>query len=80
MPPLWGIEYTDEVKFYFVDNGDYTGNLLGEIERLSYAPDGLPESNYSEFAPGFIEWEVLDHLVFYRKRDKTLLIAAVKPL
>jgi hypothetical protein len=80
MPPLWGIEYTDEVKFYFIDNGDYTGNLLGEIERLRYTPDGLPESNYTEFRPDYIEWEMLDHLVFYRKRNQTLQILAVKPL
>ncbi|NJN83086.1 MAG: hypothetical protein HC802_12915 [Caldilineaceae bacterium] len=40
--PLWEIEYSAEVKNYFIDSGAYTGNLLGEIERLRYAPDGLP--------------------------------------
>ena len=77
--PLWEIQYSDEVKFYFVDSGDYTGNLLGEIERLRYAPDGLPAENYREIGPDLLVWEVLNHLVFYQRREKTLLIAVVKP-
>ncbi len=78
--PLWEIQYSDEVKFYFVDSGDYTGNLLGEIERLRYAPDGLPAEHYREIGPDLLVWEVLNHLVFYQRRGNTLLIAVVKPL
>ena len=80
MAPLWKIEYSNEVIFYFIDNGEYTGNLLGEIERLRYSPDGLPESNYVEFEPQYIEWEVLGHLVYYSRRQDRLVISVVKPL
>jgi hypothetical protein len=79
MSPLWEIEYRQEVINYFVENGDFTGNLLGEIERLRYSPDGLPESNYTNFAPDLIQWEVLGHLVYYRRQDNTILVAVVKP-
>jgi hypothetical protein len=77
--PLWAIEYSAEVRNYFIDSGDYTGNLLGEIERLRYTPDGLPARNYSEIE-GHVIWGVLRHWVYYVKRDKTLLILMVKPL
>ena len=80
MPPLHEIEYSDEVKFYFIDNGAYTGNLLGEIERLRFSPTGLPETNYTEVEPGHIVWEILGHLVFYWQREGKLLITVVKPL
>jgi hypothetical protein len=79
MLPLWGIDFTDEVKNYFIDNGDYTGNLLGEIELLRYRQDGLPEQNYSEIEDHIV-WGVLRHWVYYVKRDGTLLIVSVKPL
>jgi hypothetical protein len=78
--PLWEIEYSDEVKFYFVENGDFTGNLLGEIERLRYSPAGLPAENYREIETGLVVWEIWNHLIFYWRRGKTLLIAVVKPL
>jgi hypothetical protein len=77
---MWEIEYLDEVKFYFTDNGTYTGNLLDEIERLRYSPDALPPDSYSELEPGLFVWEILNHLVFYRREKAWLLIAAVKPL
>lgn len=77
---LWAIEYADQVRNYFVDNSGLTGNLLGEIERLRYAPDGLPGDNYTRFAPGYIEWEVLGHLVFYRLSGDLMEVLAVKPL
>jgi hypothetical protein len=80
MSPLWAIEFTDEAKFYFIDNGAYTGNLLGEIELLRYTPCGLPEANYIEVEPGLWMWAILNHLVYYQKRENTLLIAVVKPL
>jgi hypothetical protein len=80
MAPLWEIEYSDEVKFYFIDNGTYTGNLLGEIERLRDAQDGLPAENYAEIEPDHIEWAILGHLVFYWRREKKLVVTVVKPL
>jgi hypothetical protein len=76
---LWEIEYSAEVRNYFIDSGAYTGNLLGEIERLRYAPDGLPAENYTEIE-GHVIWGVLRHWVFYLKRERTLLITVVKPL
>lgn len=80
MLPLWEIEYSDEVKFYFIDSGAYTGNLLGEIERLRFSLNGRPETNYAEVEPGHVVWEILGHLVFYWQREGKLLISVVKPL
>ena len=31
---MWEIDYTEEVKFYFIDNGDLVFDLLVRIEEL----------------------------------------------
>jgi hypothetical protein len=80
MDPQWQIEFTDEAKFYFIEHGDLTGNLLGEIELLRYFPDGLPDENYIEIEPGLFRWTILDHFVYFRKQGSKLIIAVVKPL
>ena len=33
---MWEIEYTEEVKFYFIDNGALVFDLLIKIEELRY--------------------------------------------
>jgi hypothetical protein len=80
MRPLWEIEFTAEAKFYFIDSGDDTGNLLGEIELLRYYSDALPPEGWTEVEPGLFRWEILNHLVYYRKRGNTIVVAVVKPL
>ena len=39
---MWGIEYSEEVKFYFIDNGPYAFALLVKIEELKFYVNGLP--------------------------------------
>jgi hypothetical protein len=78
---MWEIDYSDEVKFYFLDNYPYTFDLLVKIEELKFAIDGLPDSNYRLTEAGYYWWEVLDHIVIYRLRPaiKQIRIFAIKP-
>ena len=39
---MWEIDYTEEVKFYFIDNGDLVFDLLVSIEELKFIGDGIP--------------------------------------
>lgn len=63
---MWEIEYSQEVKFYFLDNYPYTFDLLVKIEELRYLVDGLPPDNLTPLEPGFYLWHVLDHLILSR--------------
>lgn len=73
---MWQLEYTDEAKYYFLDNHPYTFDLLVEIEKLKFY-DPLPGI---EIEPGLFRWRVLDHLIYYRAEVETLIIAVIKPL
>ena len=79
---MWEIDYTEEAKFYFIDNGDLVFDLLVQIEELKYAPDGLPDENWFELEPEIFLWSILRHLVIYQRleADRKLRIAAVKPM
>jgi hypothetical protein len=77
--PTWEIDFSEEVRNYFIENGDFTGNLLGEIMRLIYTENGLPEGDYAPFDGEFILWLILGHEVYYRRQGNTILVAVVKP-
>lgn len=79
---MWEIDYTEEVKFYFIDNGDLVFDLLVRIEELKYAPDGLPDGEWIELEPEIFLWSVLRHFVVYQrsKAERKLRIAVVKPM
>lgn len=82
---MWEIEYTDEVKFYFLDNYPYTFALLIRIEELKFAPDAIPPEGATPLAdePNTYQWEVLDHMIYYEKvpgLKPLLLIWLVKPI
>jgi hypothetical protein len=53
-----------------LENGDFTGNLLGEIERLRYSPAGLPVDDYVEFAPDFIQYLAATTILFVTQAEK----------
>ena len=79
---MWEIDYTEEVKFYFIDNGDLVFDLLVRIEELKFIGDGIPPEGCIQIEPNVYQWEVLRHTVIYRKTEATrkLRIAVVKPM
>jgi hypothetical protein len=77
---MWALEYSEEVKSYFVDNYPYTFALLVKIEELKFLPDANPEEEYTQLEPNFYRWTVLDHHVLYEKQGKRLYIWVVKPI
>lgn len=78
---MWTLDFTWEVKGYFIDNYPYTFPLLIEIENLKFVESGLPDG-YQPMGEEWYWWEVLGHAVVYQRlaATKTLYIAAVKPL
>jgi hypothetical protein len=79
---MWSLDYSDEVKLYFLDNGSFAFGLLRQLAELMISSDGLPPDNYRETKNGLIRWETLDHLVFYKRMvdEKRLIIAVIKPI
>jgi hypothetical protein len=79
---MWSIDYSDEVKTYFLDNGLLVFGLLRQFAELMISSDGLPAGNYRETKNGLIRWEILDHIVFYKRMvdEKRLIIAVIKPI
>jgi len=76
---MWAIRYSDEVKFYFLDNGDLVFDLLVKIEELRYIPEGIPPEGATQLEPNFYAWEVLRHIVIYEQQGNVLVIEVVKP-
>jgi hypothetical protein len=79
---VWKLEYTDEVKHYFVDNGDLVFDVLVKIEELKFTADGAPPEGCTQIEPNIYLWEVLRHWVIYQRTTatRTLRIAAIKPV
>lgn len=79
---MWEIEYTEEVKFYFLDNGTLVFDLLVKLEELRYITSGIPPEGYTQLEPGVYIWEVLKHAVLYQRKEAEhkLRIATIKRL
>ncbi len=79
---MWEIEYTEEVKFYFIDNGALVFDLLIKIEELRYIPSGIPAEGCTQLEPSIYIWEVLRHAIIYQRKEPEhkLRIATIKPL
>ncbi len=83
---MWAIEYSNEAKFYFLDNYPYTFELLVNIEQLKFYADATPPEGCTPLGgePNTYQWTVLGHLVIYEKlplsQPPRLLIWLVKPL
>ncbi|MCX6050243.1 MAG: hypothetical protein NT075_34530 [Chloroflexi bacterium] len=83
---MWTLNYSEEVKTYFVDNEPYCFDLLVRIEELKFdasavPPEGLTPLDDPE-EPSLYLWLVLAHAVILRKivDEKILYIIAVRPL
>jgi hypothetical protein len=79
---MWTLDYTEEVKLYFLDNGNLVFNLLVKIEELKFMPEGIPAEGCTQIEEGLLWWEVLRHIVIYERivEEKQLIITAVKPM
>jgi len=78
---MWELDYTEEVKLYFVDNGDLVFDVLVKIEELKFFQDAMPLEGCIEIEPDIYLWKVLGHTVIYRKSvvTRSLMIAVIKP-
>jgi hypothetical protein len=56
---VWALEYTDEVKYYFIDNGDLVFDVLVRIEELKFTEDGIPPEGCTQIEPNIYLWEIL---------------------
>jgi len=78
---MWALEYSEEVKFYFLDNYPYTFDLLIRIEELKYFGNAVPPEGCKPLEePNWYIWTVLGHAVIYEKAANKLIIRVVKPL
>lgn len=78
---MWEIDYAEEVKLYFVDNGDLVFDVLVKIEELKFFDDAIPPEGAIEIEPNLYLWKVLAHSILYRRivATRNLMIAVVKP-
>lgn len=83
---MWTLQYSEEVKSYFVDNEPYCFDLLVRIEELKLDVDAIPPEGLTLMddpdEPSLYFWLVLDHVVMLRRIEnkKSLYIVAVRPL
>ncbi len=79
---MWTLDYTDEVKYYFVDNGDFVFDLLVQIEILKFIDSGVPSEDCVQIDSNIFRWKVLGHYVFYERNEflHRLRIAVLKPI
>jgi len=79
---MWAIEYSEEVKFYFIDNGPYTFDLLVKLEELKFYEDGIPPESCIQIDLSWYMWMVLNHVVIYElaAAKRSLIIWVVKPI
>ena len=79
---MWNIEYSNEVKFYFIDNHPYTFALLIKIEELRHQPDAIPQEGCTQIEDGLLWWETLEHIVVYERleKERRINVATIKPM
>lgn len=75
------IEYSEEAKFYFLDNYPYTFDLLIRIEELKFMGEQILPEHCVELAENYYWWEILGHAVVFEQVDaETLYVISIKPL
>ena len=79
---MWAIEYSNEIKFYFIDNDPYTFALLIKIEALRHQLNAIPQEGCTQINGGLLWWETLEHIVIYERveAEKRIIIVTIKPL
>lgn len=77
---VWSLDYTDEAKYYFVDNGDFVFDLLVQIEVLKFSESGIPLEDCTQIEANIFLWKVLGHYVIYERNVnlRRIRIAVVK--
>lgn len=80
---MWELEYSEEVKLYFVDNGDLVFDVLVKIEELKFLQDAIAaDATPLQAEVNTYRWLILGHWVVYEKLERqppTLKIWVVKP-
>lgn len=83
---MWTLDYSKEVKSYFVDNEPYCFALLVTIEELKFQADAVPPEGLTPMddpdEPDLYLWLVLDHIILLRKvtSQQQLYVVAIRPL
>lgn len=78
---MWRIEYSEEAKYYLLDNYPYTFDLHIRIEMLKHEPDAIPpEGLMPTDEADLYFWLVLEHVVVLSRIGQQLIIESIKPL
>ncbi len=78
---MWVIEYSEEAKYYLLDNYPYTFDLHVQIETLKHYPNGIPPQGLTPAGDDDLYfWLVLDHVVILSRVGNQIIIEAIKPL
>lgn len=76
----WSTSYAQEVKNYFVDNGELVTDVFMAIEALKFS-DGIPDSGATQIVQGELLFEVGNHIVIYERiaAQRLIVVLIVKP-
>lgn len=78
---MWIVDFSEEAKFYLLDNNPYTFDLHVRIEGLKYEPDAIPPEGLTPMGEdNLYAWLVLDHVVILSRSHSQIIIEAIKPL
>lgn len=77
---MWEIEFTQEVKNYFVDNGRHVARLYLVVRDLINT-EGIPRAGAHQDGPGELSFEAENHTVYYQRFEerKLIRVEAIKP-
>jgi hypothetical protein len=77
--PIWKLDFSRETKNYFIENGDYTGDLLGKIFMLAYYDDPRAGCTALTETPVVYVLALDEHQVFFTFEEGLIRVFAVKP-
>lgn len=78
---MWVVDFSQEAKFYLLDNYPYTFELHARIEGLKFDPDRIPAEGLTPTAEeNLYFWLVLDHVVILSRFEQSIIIEVIKPL
>lgn len=78
---MWTVDFSEEAKFYLLDNYPYTFDLHVRMEGQKFEPDGVPPEGLTPVGEGDLYlWFVLDHVVVLSRIRGQITIEAIKPL
>lgn len=78
---MWTVDFSEEAKFYLLDNNPYTFELHVRIEGLKFEPDGIPPEGLTPAGEDDLYvWHVLEHAVILSRHNGQIIIEVIKPL